>query len=283
MDDETSEEPVTENKMKTAQDDQTKKLFKIQPETGWAAFVASVSATYLIGVLAFLLWLLFDTWSGRNQLPRQFGYGQDILDRESFRLLAFVAIAGALGATVDGIRSIVSWHSEREAYGPRFFWKDISLPFVGAALGLIVYVTVRGGVGVFSGNFSFNGSGGIAKVSAFGVAALAGFSCWQVFRWLDTKANQLFNIAKDASISTTKKATVPDLTGKTVDEVRVALTCAKLELGTARIVVKIYRLDELDGLEQVDQLGKVTHQTPPPGTSADIGDPVDITIGARGV
>src|ERR1700722_5920911 len=149
MNDDSSDEPTPENKQKTARDDQTNKVFVLKPETKWAAFVASISAVYLIVTLAFLLWLLLDTWSGRNQLLHHFGYGKDILDRESFRLLAFVAIAGALGATVDGIRSIVSWHSEREAYGPRFIWKDLSLPFIGAALGLIVYVTVRGGVGVF--------------------------------------------------------------------------------------------------------------------------------------
>jgi hypothetical protein len=269
MNDETSGEPTPENRQKTAHDDQTDKVFVIKPETKWATFVASVSAVYLIGALAFLLWLLFDTWSGRNQLLYRFGYGREIFARESFRLLAFVAIAGALGATVDGIRSIVSWHSEREAYGPRFIWKDLSLPFIGAALGLIVYVTVRGGVGVFNGNFSFDQSGTMPKVSAFAVSALAGFSCWQVFRWLDAKANQLFSVVKDASTKTDEKAKVPDLTGKTVDEVATVLTSLKLKLGATR--------------EEVNtaQLGKVTRQTPAPGSMVASGDPVDITIGGK--
>jgi len=269
MNDDSSDEPTPENKQKTARDDQTNKVFVLKPETKWAAFVASISAVYLIVTLAFLLWLLLDTWSGRNQLLHHFGYGKDILDRESFRLLAFVAIAGALGATVDGIRSIVSWHSEREAYGPRFIWKDLSLPFIGAALGLIVYVTVRGGVGVFNGNFSFDQPGSMPKVSAFAVSALAGFSCWQVFRWLDTKANQLFSVVKDAADANAEKAKVPDLTGKTVDEATTLLTSLNLKLGATREEVN------------TEQLGRVTQQTPAPGAVAASGDPVDITIGAR--
>jgi hypothetical protein len=264
MNDESSEEPTPENKRKTARDDQTNKVFVLKLETKWAAFVASISAVYLIITLAFLLWLLFDTWSGRNQLLHRFGYGKDILDRESFRLLAYVAIAGALGATVDGIRSIVSWHSEREAYGPRFIWKDLSLPFIGAALGLIVYVTVRGGVGVFNGNFSFDQPGSMPKVSAFAVSALAGFSCWQVFRWLDAKANQLFSVVKDAA-----NAKVPDLTGKTVDEAATLLASLDLMLGATREEVN------------TEQLGKVTQQKPAPGSVVASGDAVDITIGVR--
>jgi hypothetical protein len=266
MNDEATDDSAPENRLKTAHDDQTDKVFVIKPETRWATFVASISALYLIAALAFLLWLLFDTWSGRNQLLYRFGYGKDLFARESFRLMAFVAIAGALGATVDGIRSIISWHSEREAYGPRFIWKDLSLPFVGAALGLIVYVTVRGGVGVFSGGFSLDQTGSMPKVSAFAVSALAGFSCWQVFRWLDAKANSLFSVVKDA---TTEKTTVPDLTGKTVDEAATALTSVKLKLGTTREEVNI------------GQLGKVTQQAPVAGSMVASGNPVDITIGAR--
>jgi hypothetical protein len=269
MNDEAAEEPTPENQLKTAHDEQTNKVFVIKPETKWATFVASISALYLIGALAFLLWLLFDTWSGRNQLLYRFGYGKDLFDRESFRLMAFVAIAGALGATVDGIRSIVSWHSERQAYGPRFIWKDLSLPFIGAALGLIVYVTVRGGVGVFNGNFSLDQSGGTPKVTAFAVSALAGFSCWQVFRWLDSKANQLFSVVKDATTTAAEKAKVPDLSGKTVDEATVVLTSLKLKLGATHKEAN------------VAQLGKVTQQTPAPGSMVASGDSVDITIGAR--
>jgi hypothetical protein len=269
MNDEPTEEPTPENRLKTAQDDQTNKVFVIKPETKWATFVACISASYLIGALAFLLWLLLDTWSGRNQLLYRLGYAKDLFDRESFRLMAFVAIAGALGATVDGIRSIVSWHSEREAYGPRFIWKDLSLPFVGAALGLIVYLTVRGGVGVLNGNFSLDQSGSMPKVSAFAIAALAGFSCWQVFRWLDAKANQLFSVVKDDATATAQQAKVPDLTGKTVDEATTLLTSFKLKLGATHKEVN------------AEQLGKVTQQTPAPGSVVTSGDQIDITIGVR--
>ena len=260
---------AVENKRETAVDEQTGKTFEIKREGRLATVVAGISSVYLICSVAFLLWLLFDTWSGRNQLLLHFGYDQMTTGRSSFRLIAYVALGGALGATVDGIRSIVSWHSERQAYGIRFIWKDLSLPFVGAAVGIMVYVTVRGGMGLLSGDFAMGDKGAMPKITAFAVSALAGFSCWQVFRWLDSKANQIFSVVKEPAPEKTTGALlkVPDLFGKTPAQALASLTPAGLKIGATYA-------DASD-----DNVGKVIRQEPLAGATANIGDSVDVTIG----
>ena len=259
-----------ENKLDTAHDEQTNKAYKIKHETKWATFVASISASYLICALVVLLWMLFDTWSGRNQLLDKLGYSKNLLTLETFRLMAYVAIGGALGATVDGIRSIISWHSEREAYGPRFIWKDLSLPFVGASVGIMVYVTIRGGVGVFNGDFSLDSAGGMPKLAAFAVSSLAGFSSWQVFRWIDSKANQLFSVVKDSTDSSDVQVVVPNLSGKTPDEALELLKPLNLVLGKTN-----------HDAHAGTNLGKILKQNPAAGLVAASGSAVSITIGGK--
>jgi hypothetical protein len=114
-------DPATEeDEPRYALDEQTGHSFRIRPEKWYATVIAGISAVYLICALVFLLWLLLDTWAGQNQILVRWGYPKALLASDTFRLMAFVAIGGALGATVDGLRSLVAWHSERSAYGPRF-------------------------------------------------------------------------------------------------------------------------------------------------------------------
>jgi hypothetical protein len=244
-------------------DEQTGVSFKVTPEDWFATSVAGASALYLAAATAFLLWLLFDTWSGRNQLLVAFGYnGKALAASGTFRLLAYVALGGALGAAVDGIRSLVAWHSELSAYGPRFFWRDFTLPLVGATVGLIVYLTVRGGAGVLSGDFSLGQKGTPQVFAAFATAALAGFSARQVFRWLDSQANRIFSVAKPSQTA------VPDLRGKTLDEVKAMLKQWKLTLGAVSQAV------------EADHVGKVVDQSPAPGAVVTGAAQIDVTIAA---
>jgi len=243
-----------------ATDDQTGQPYVLNPENWFAIVVAGVSAIYLICALVFLLWLLFDTWSGRNTLLVRWGYDNAKLATGSFRLMAYVAIGGALGGTVDGIRSIIAWHAERRAYGPRFFWKDLSLPPVGAAVGVIAYLALRGGVGVVNGDVTLDQPGSSPAVAAFAVAALAGFSSLQVFRWLDAGANKLFNVA------TVTRTIVPDLTNMTVDQATAALKTRKLVLGT------------VSGDQQ--WVDNIVRQSPAPNAKVPEQTAVDVTCGA---
>ncbi len=246
-------------------DDQTGESYRRVPETPFARVVASFVATCLICVLAFLLWLLFDTWSGRNTILAWLGYKPAVLVSPTFRLMAFVAIGGALGGTIDALRSLISWHAQQQAYGVRFIWKDLSLPLAGATLGLFAYVTVKGGAGVFNGDFSLDPKGGEPAIAAFAVAALAGFSATQVYRWLDAQANKLFSLTKPAETTV-----VPNLAGKTADEAAAVLKRHKLKLGARDAAV--------DG----ERPGKVLKQSLAPGSEVATQQAVDITVATNG-
>ncbi|HME24058.1 MAG TPA: PASTA domain-containing protein [Acetobacteraceae bacterium] len=242
---------------------QTGKSFKIKPEGPLATVAAWIASVYLICALGFLLWLLFDTWTGRNLLLNYWGYDKAILASSSFRLMAYVAIGGALGGAVDGIRSIISWHAERGVYGSRFVWKDFSLPLIGAAVGLIVYATVRSGAGIFSGDFSLDHAGSTPALSAFAVASLSGFSCLQVFRWLDGQANKLFRVTR------TGDTIAPNLLGKTLDD-------AKEELEAPNLIVGAIDHEANDA-----NIDKVFKQSPASGSVMRGGEAVNVTVGSR--
>jgi hypothetical protein len=249
-------------------DEQSGEPYEVVPETRFAVIVAAISETYLIAVLMFLLWLLFDTWSGRDVLLVRFGYDKAVLATASFRLLAYVGIGGAIGGAVDGLRSLIFWHAEKRAYGPRFIWRELALPPIGAAVALICYAIVRGGVGVLSGDVSLDPKGGTPVMAAFAVGTLAGFSAIQVFQWFDAQANKIF------SVKTKSQTTiVPDITGMTIDEATTALKNAKLVLGT-RCRVPDETKDPNDTTPDV-----ILRQTPDPGRQADVQSAVNVIYG----
>jgi hypothetical protein len=222
--------------------------------------MAQFSFVYLSVILGLLFLFLLDVWSRRNWYLEYLGFSGDKLSSSTFRLLAYVAIGGAVGATLDGIRSNISWHSERVAYAGRFIWRDLALPLCGAGVGLMTYIAVRGGAGVFSGDFALDGAGKAPAMVGFGVATLAGFSYRQVFRWLDAQSSRIFSVTQDVL--------VPDLNGKTADEAKKTLTQWKLTIGKTSNVV------------DAANKGKVTSQTPGPGSQTTQGSAVDITIGS---
>ena len=258
-------EHIPENQRELATDEQTGKVFALKHESKVATTIAGISAVYLLAALAFLLWMLFDTWSRRNLLLHGIGYDQQVLDSGTFRLLAFTAIAGGLGGAVDGLRSLISWHSEREAYGPRFIWRDLALPLLGATIGLIAYLALRGGVGVVNGDFSLDQTTGTPVVSAFALAAVAGFSSRQVFRWIDAQANRIF------SVTAGSQAVVPDLAGRTEAEAKAVLQSWKLTLGSRTETA----------VSDATSASKVVQQSPPAGTVVASGSAVAVTVGKK--
>ncbi len=186
---------IPENRLKEAIDEQTNKVFAVKRETNGARAIASIAGVYLIVSLAFYLWVLFDTLSGNNSIFTRLHFNPTIMATSAFRLTLGVVIGGALGGTLDAIRSFISWHAEREAYGAQFIWKDISHPFLGAAVALFVYAMVVSGVGIIGGNASIDSTKGATLEVAIAIGALTGFSSWKVFRWLDGRASRMFTVA----------------------------------------------------------------------------------------
>lgn len=128
---------------------------------------------YMILLNVMLVYLLFEIWPNKTpendakELISVFrGYWQFYLGEES-RYLLIVVLSGALGSYVHAATSFADFVGNRQLYGSWCWWYVLR-PFIGAALALIVYFSVRGGlVG------STTGAGGL---SPYGVAAVAGLA-----------------------------------------------------------------------------------------------------------
>jgi hypothetical protein len=55
---------------------------------------------YLLGALTLLAWLLLDTWTQRNALVRHLGFSRTAFQSDTYRLLAFTALGGGIGAAL---------------------------------------------------------------------------------------------------------------------------------------------------------------------------------------
>jgi len=247
----------------TAIDELTNKPFELWTEALWDTVAAAFSVLYLLVMLVFFCWALFDIYHGQNQvLTLIFSEDTTYPDSPLSRLIAYAVIGGGLGGVVNGFRSIISWHAERMAFGWRFIWKYITLPPLGAVLAAIVYAVVHCGIGVLGGGFAQGENSANQVLSAFAIGALSGYGSHQVFKWLDEHVKKIFTPAK---------VRVPDLTGKTQEEAEVALKRTHLKLGEVSQEVS-------DDPAKTD---KVISQNPAAGSISSTGKFVDITIAIK--
>jgi hypothetical protein len=162
-----------------------RKYRKRNADKTWANFCIF----YLLLMLAFLSWELFDTWISRYLLLKQVGYG--LQNPQTLRLIAFTIIAGALGGVVNGLRSTLQYH---DRFDRRHAWKYLCAPWMGATLALFVYALLRSSVSVLGGS----GVGSVSNaqvLSNFSVGALVGYGSKDVFVWLDDKVTKIFHVA----------------------------------------------------------------------------------------
>jgi len=157
----------------------------------WNALAGDLCVSYLLLMLAFLAWELFDTWAGRYSLLRRIGY--DLQRQQTLRLIAFTLIAGALGGVVNGLRSGLQY---RQTFQRRHTWKYLCAPWMGATLALFVYSLIRSSIGVLGGSSSSSVSTA-QVVSNFSIGALVGYGSKDVFVWLDAKVGSFFEVKKD--------------------------------------------------------------------------------------
>ena len=251
--------------MATIVDEQTGQEFQVEPERWFDVLSAWFSAAYSLAVIVFLGWMVLRTWSGDYGGWPVVDLAAKLSNVESanmFRLIVYTAIGGAIGAAINNLRSFVSWHAERRAFGWRFVWKYIALPPLGATLAVVVYGIIQGGMAVFNGGNVGGTGAAVTSLSAWATGTLAGYGSHKVFIWLDDKVNLFFKVE-------TKMTTVPDLAGKSRDEAKQLIANSKLRLG-----------------ETSDQpapnptlVGKVIGQDPAQGTEIACDSKVDLIIG----
>lgn len=218
---------------------------------------ALLSIVYLLLMLGFFSWQLFDTWIGQHSLPRAVGYNPMGLDAPAFRLIAYTVIGGGLGGIVNGIRSLLHYY---HGFDRRHFWKYIAAPWMGATLGLLVFALIRSSVSLFGGGATTEEISTTQSLSNFAAGALAGYGSKDAFIWLDAQVHKLFRVPQE----------VPAVIGKTVEAAVSRLHAADLELGEVSEVPQ----------ENGKPAGTVIEQVPSPEETIARGDEVDITVAA---
>ena len=190
-------------------DEQTGKSYEVVPERTWDVVVAVLSILYLFVVLVTFTYLFFAIWTD---------YSIEIGDPKSpvFLLMAFAVVGGGLGGAINGIRSFIGWHAEREAFKRRYVWKYISQPLLGVALAAMVYAFFRSGLVAFGGNFAPNENFANQALAAFAIGALSGYGSRRVLIRMDRLVKKLFKTADTDTDAVGIK--VPDLKGKTEEE-----------------------------------------------------------------
>ncbi len=218
-------------------DKQTGAIYELGQENIFDIIAATASAFYLFCMFFLLLWLFLDIRTGRMLLLSYF-FETDApcFHSVTFRMIVYVAVGGSLGGIINGLRSILQWHSDRKSFGWRHFWKYLILPCLGAALAIIVYAIVRSGLAVVGVDLSAKTAEGdvpdsLKQIFAlFSLGSLSGYGSHQVFRWLDKKVAGLFQMY---SVAVTQ---VPDLKDQTLEDAKEALRAAKLNLGSITFV-----------------------------------------------
>jgi hypothetical protein len=115
------------------------------------------------------------------------------LDEAKVAIYAF--LGGLFGATVFAFRGFYwavgpqSGDNPRYQYDPNWTWWYFARPLIGPFLGAATYALIRGGVAVFGGTGSSNGT---SSVAYFGVAFLAGFSMTEVLDWASSAGKRFF-------------------------------------------------------------------------------------------
>jgi hypothetical protein len=218
-------------------------------------WVATSSIVYLLFSLAFVSWLLFDTWMDAHTLLRWLGYRLTRLQTPEFHLVAYTILGGAIGGIVNGIRSALTYFS---GFNRRYFWKYISAPWMGAALALIGFALLRSTVAIFGGQSTTPDAATPQFLANFGIGALAGYGAKDVFVWLDAQVNKLFAVQE----------TTPNVTGQPQAVAVSQIQAQDLAVGALAAAPANTTM----------AAGTVVDQAPAPGTPIDRGATVDLVV-----
>lgn len=223
----------------------------IQPDTH--AIIGSI--LYLLLLLGFFGWQLFDTWIGSHTILVGMGYPLERLNMPMFHLMTYTLIGGALGGIVNGIRSAVIYCT---AFDGRYVWKYITAPWMGATLALLVYALIRSTVAVLGDPLLNTDISAPQLLANFAIGALAGYGAKDVFIWLDAQVHKLFKVTE----------ATPDVQGQPAPVAISQVQARDLQVGA---VAPIPHQDPA-------MAGKVVEQAPAPGTPIDRGGTVDLTV-----
>jgi len=219
---------------------------------------ANWSIFYLLMSLAFVGWLLFDIWIDAHTLARLLGYDLTKLQTPLFHLEAYTVIGGAIGGTINGMRSALLYYG---SFNRRYIWKYITAPWMGSALAIIGFALLRSTVAIFGGSTPAVDANTPEFLANFGIGALAGYGAKDVFIWLDSQVSKLFAVKKDT----------PDVIGQPASMAVEQIQAQDLAIDTV----------EITEVESVEDDGRVLAQSPKPGEPIESGQAVALEVGSK--
>lgn len=157
--------------------------------------VPALVAVYLtLGLLA-LGWLLLDIstgqfgslyWIGIN-LPKDAEYVGLL------KLVFYAAIGGAVGGITFGMMNLQKYAAAKDAFNPAYVGDYLFRPFGAAALAVVIFSLLRGGVlTILGGDPTSPSTSVVASFSAFGIGFLAGFGSKEVIDRLNELIKKTF-------------------------------------------------------------------------------------------
>jgi hypothetical protein len=219
---------------------------------------ANWSILYLLAVLAFVGWLLFDIWIDAHTLARLLGYDVAKLQTSLFHVEAYTVIGGAIGGIINGLRSALLYYG---SFNRRYIWKYITAPWMGSALAIIGFALLRSTVAIFGGSAPAAAANTQEFLANFGIGALAGYGAKDVFIWLDSQVSKLFAVKKDT----------PDVMGQTAAAAVEQIQAQDLAVDTVATTP----------VESAEEDGRVLSQTPKPGEPIESGQAVALEVGSK--
>ena len=144
---------------------------------------------YYVVLLLLAFWFLLDTWSGRFSSMDFLGLKQQALDFPSFRTVAYLVTGGFLGSILFQIRQLYQCYVKKEVYDYRWVGKYVTAPWESAAMALIVFSIIRGGLTVLNSSSPGDVTNNFA---AFGIGALVGFGMRDVVGWMGNIVRTVF-------------------------------------------------------------------------------------------
>jgi hypothetical protein len=173
-------------------------------ELNWALIkrmlIPALIAVYLILGLLAAGWLLLDISTGQF---RFFGWiGITLPENDDYlnilKLVCYAGIGGAIGGITYGMLNLQQHTAARYDFNPVYVGDYVFRPCGSAALAVVIFALLRGGVlTILGGDPSSASTSIVASFSAFGIGFLAGFGSKQVIDRLNELIKETFSASED--------------------------------------------------------------------------------------
>jgi hypothetical protein len=145
-------------------------------------------------------WLLLDVSAGQFKVFGWLGVTlpQDADYRGVLKLVCYAAGGGAVGGITFGMMNLQRHTAVKYDFKPAYVGDYLFRPFGSAALAVVIFALLRGGVlTILGGDPSSASASPVASFSAFGIGFLAGFGSKQVVDRLNDLIQQAFGGEED--------------------------------------------------------------------------------------